>query len=249
MLNLGWMGRAEFSAGSRGLGSKRGVRHPISRAERSCRAPFGGYRGSDARAAPSGVGRIIRPGGFRRPQVTESAEPMIASQAPNRKILSMSLRAGGVAMALLALGGCKIENVRVHNPIHLKPIHIKHHRITRTSMVLPPSDLETIGVNAYLWRAALDTVSVAPLVQSDPTGGVIITDWYVNPSNPGERMKVTVEILDKDLRSDALRVTASRQVAQAGVWVDAPVEAATVQRFEEVILTKARDLRQATLIK
>ena len=169
---------------------------------------------------------------------------MIASQAPNVNIVSKSLRVGAVAVALLALGGCKIGNMQVHNPIH-----IKHHRITRTTLVLPPSDLSTIGVNAYLWRAALDTVSFVPLVQSDPAGGVIITDWYVNPANPVERMKVTVAILDKDLRSDALRVTAARQVLSAGVWVDAPVEAATVQRFEDVILTKARDLRQATLIK
>jgi len=193
---------------------------------------------------PAMWGGPFRPGGCLRPYVTESAEPMIASQAPNVKILSKSLRVGAVALALVALGGCKIGNVRVHNPIH-----IKHHRVLRTSMVLPPSNLTTIGVNAYLWRAALDTVSFAPLVQSDPAGGVIVTDWYANPANPGERMKVTVAILDKDLRSDALRVTAARQVLSAGVWTDAPVEAATVQRFEEVILTKARDLRQATLIK
>ena len=86
-------------------------------------------------------------------------------------------------------------------------------------------------------------------LQSDANGGVIVTDWYANPANPGERMKLTIAILDKDLRSDALRVTASRQVSQGGFWVDAPVEAATVQRLEDVILTKARDLRQATLIK
>jgi len=54
---------------------------------------------------------------------------------------------------------------------------------------------------------------------------------------------MTVTILDRDLRADALRVAASRQVAQNGVWVDAPVQAATVQKLEDVILTKARDIR------
>ena len=68
--------------------------------------------------------------------------------------------------------------------------------------------MTTIGVNSYLWRAALDTVSFAPLLQADPNGGVIITDWYANPSSPGERVKLTVAILDQDLRADALRVSA-----------------------------------------
>ena len=99
-------------------------------------------------------------------------------------------------------------------------------------------------MNSYLWRAALDTVSFMPLVQTDSQGGVIVTDWYANPQNPGERIKVSVTILDQDLRADALRVAASRQVSQNGNWVDAPVQAATVQRLEDIILTKARTLRQ-----
>ncbi|MBB3956807.1 DUF3576 domain-containing protein [Novosphingobium sediminicola] len=169
---------------------------------------------------------------------------MMASKAPARKLISPMLRGGAVALALLALGGCKVGNMRVHNPIH-----IKHHRVTRTTLTLPPSNLTTIGVNAYLWRAALDSVSFMPLLQSDANSGVIVTDWYSNPSNPGERMKLTIAILDKDLRTDALRVSASRQVSKDGFWTDAPVAAATVQRLEDVILTKARDLRQATLIK
>ena len=109
---------------------------------------------------------------------------------------------------------------------------------------LAASQVTTIGVNAYLWRAALDTLSFAPLAQADSNGGVIVTDWYANPNSPGERMKVTATILDADLRADALRVAASRQVLRNGQWVDAPVTAATVQRLEEIILTKARDLRR-----
>ncbi|WP_219893995.1 DUF3576 domain-containing protein [Aquisediminimonas profunda] len=109
------------------------------------------------------------------------------------------------------------------------------------------SKVTTIGVNAYLWRASLDTISFMPLIQADANGGVIVTDWYANPSSPNERMKLTISILDKDLRADALRVAASRQVAQGGGWVDAPVQAATVQKLEEIILTKARDLRRSAI--
>jgi hypothetical protein len=109
---------------------------------------------------------------------------------------------------------------------------------------LAASQITTIGVNSYLWRAALDTLSFAPLAQTDSNGGVIVTDWYANPNSPNERVKVTCTILDADLRADALRVAASRQVMQSGQWIDAPVAAATVQRLEEIILTRARDLRR-----
>jgi hypothetical protein len=112
---------------------------------------------------------------------------------------------------------------------------------------LAASQVTTIGINSYLWRASLDTLSFMPLVQTDSNGGVIVTDWYANPGNPGERVKVTVTILDQDLRADALRVAASRQVSQGGAWVDAPVQAATVQKLEDIILTKARDLRRSTV--
>ena len=109
---------------------------------------------------------------------------------------------------------------------------------------LAASQVTTIGVNSYLWRAALETLSFAPMAQVDSNGGVMVTDWYTNPSSPNERVKVTATILDRDLRADALRVAASRQVMQNGQWIDAPVAAATVQKLEEIILTRARDLRR-----
>ena len=112
---------------------------------------------------------------------------------------------------------------------------------------LAPSRVTTLAVNSYLWRAAIDTVSFAPLLQANPSSGVIITDWYTNPKAPGERVKLTVAVLDPDLRADALRVSAARQVNQNGTWVDAPVSAATVQKLEDIILTRARDLRRAAV--
>ena len=120
-------------------------------------------------------------------------------------------------------------------------------RSVRTPTQLAPSRVTAIGVNSYLWRASIETVSFAPLLQANVASGVIITDWYTNPRSPGERVKLTVSVLDQDLRADALRVAASRQVNQNGAWVDAPVAAATVQKLEEIILTRARDLRRAAV--
>jgi Domain of unknown function (DUF3576) len=112
---------------------------------------------------------------------------------------------------------------------------------------LAPSQVTTLAINSYLWRAAIDTVSFAPLLQANAQSGVIITDWYANPKAPGERVKLTVAVLDPDLRADAIRVSAAKQVYQNGGWVDAPVSAATVQKLEDIILTRARDLRRAAV--
>jgi len=120
------------------------------------------------------------------------------------------------------------------------------HKKESVKAELAPPRITTIGINSYLWRAALDTLSFMPLAQVDSNGGVIVTDWYANPALPTDRMKVTVTILDQDLRADAVRVAAQRQVLQGGQWVDTPVQAATVQKLEDIILSKARDLRRGT---
>ena len=121
------------------------------------------------------------------------------------------------------------------------------HHNQRPQADIAAAKVTTIGVNSYLWRASLDTLSFMPLLQTDSNGGVIVTDWYVNPAAPTERMKVTVTILDQDLRADGLRVAALRQVNQGGQWIAAPVQAATIQKLEDIILTRARDLRRAAI--
>ena len=101
-----------------------------------------------------------------------------------------------------------------------------------------------LGVNAYLWRGALDTLSFMPLSSADPFGGVIITDWYVPPAADGERFKATAYILGRELRSDAVRVTIFRQVLQGGQWIDAPVSPVTTGEIENKVLSRARELRE-----
>jgi len=112
---------------------------------------------------------------------------------------------------------------------------------------LAASQVTTLAINSYLWRAAIDTVSFAPLLQANPSSGVIITDWYRNPKVPNERVKLTVAVLDPDLRADALRVSAAKQVYQNGAWYDAAVSAATTQKLEDMILTRARDIRRSSV--
>lgn len=103
-----------------------------------------------------------------------------------------------------------------------------------------------IGVNAFLWRASLDTVDFMPLVSADPFGGVILTDWFRPPDTEDERLKVTIYIFSTALRADALKVTVFEQKLINGDWRDTVVPDETDIQLEDAILTRARQLKIAT---
>jgi len=110
-----------------------------------------------------------------------------------------------------------------------------------------PTSEGSIGVNGYLWRATLDTLAFMPLASADPYGGVIVTDWYVNPEKPDERFKATVYILDTRLRADGLNVNVFKQVNAGGTWTDTATADQTATDIENAILTRARQLRLSNI--
>jgi hypothetical protein len=131
---------------------------------------------------------------------------------------------GGIMASLFGIGGKDKKN-------------------TANANAGPPG----VGVNSYLWRATLDTVSFMPLASADPFGGVIITDWYSPAETPNERFKVNVFILGRELRADGVRCTVFRQKRDAnGQWADAPVDQKTGPDIENAILTRARQMRLST---
>ncbi len=104
-----------------------------------------------------------------------------------------------------------------------------------------------IGVNSFLWRASLDSIGFMPLASADPFGGVIISDWYAAPDVPTERFKITIYILDQQLRADGIKAAVFRQIRDvSGGWNDAPVDPKTPIDLENAILTRARQLRLDT---
>jgi hypothetical protein len=112
----------------------------------------------------------------------------------------------------------------------------------------PYADGRSIGVNSFLWRASLDTISFMPVSSADPFGGVIITDWYSAGQAPNERFKLNVYILGRALRADGVRVAVFRQVLNAqGGWRDMAIGDTTATKIEDSILTRARQLRNEIL--
>ena len=157
---------------------------------------------------------------------------------PLARVAALSV-VGAVA---LSVSGCGMMGAR---PVGAGGGGLIPHLGSKPSVNAPVAG---IGVNTYLWRASLDTLAFMPLASADPFGGVIITDWYVNPEKPDERFKATVYILDTRLRADGLNVTVFKQTKDAaGAWVDAPVAGQTDTDIENAILTRARQLRLSNL--
>ena len=57
-----------------------------------------------------------------------------------------------------------------------------------------------------LWRASLDVIDFMPLSSVNYSGGIIITDWYLDENNPNESIKISIRFLTNEIRSDALDV-------------------------------------------
>jgi len=147
--------------------------------------------------------------------------------------------AGLALLGLLVLGACD-------DPLGVADLRDKAKIVGQETN--PAGGVENvIGVNAFLWRAALDTVSFMPLAAGDPFGGTIITDWYAPPSTPDERFKITVYVLGREFHASSLKVALFRQVRDAmGSWVDAPANPGAALNLENKILERAHRLRQAS---
>lgn len=101
-------------------------------------------------------------------------------------------------------------------------------------------------VNALLWRAALDIASVAPLDDVDTFGGAIVTEWHQPKATPDQRLKLTIFVIGRELRSDAITVHAYIQNRLGAEWVDSGRDEVLGRKLEDLVLTRARELRAAT---
>ena len=104
-----------------------------------------------------------------------------------------------------------------------------------------------INVNAYLWRASLDILSIAPLISTDALGGTIISDWYVNKDIKNQRLKMTAFIIGSELRSDGIKVKVYIQKFKNNNWSETFTDINLANQIEENILNKARNLRVNSL--
>jgi hypothetical protein len=99
-------------------------------------------------------------------------------------------------------------------------------------------------VSPILWEASHDALNFVKIASEDPLTGVLLTDWYSPPGKPAERMRISVFILSRALRSDSVSVTIDRQERlPTGQWKSAPIARDAVAEFESAILLRARHIR------
>lgn len=164
------------------------------------------------------------------------------------RTLSVIGRSALLGSLMLGLSGCGVMDSLgfASSEVEAPTQTLRQNNAGEAGMNAAARPAGTVAVNAYLWRAALDTVTFMPIVQADPYGGVILTDWYSPPATPSERFKINLYILDAALRADGVRATVFRQELKGGAWIDAPVTADTGTQLEDSVLTRARQLRQAS---
>ena len=165
------------------------------------------------------------------------------------------LGARALLLGALALAGCESSGSTraytgtINNPGGPKATEAYRPAGQRSDFVQGSESAQraaTVQVNRFAWRASLDTIAFMPLASSDPYGGAIATDWYVARANPNERLRVNILVSGPELRSDTVRVTVFRQERKGGRgdWTNATVDPSVAQNLENVILQRARELRQ-----
>ena len=200
---------------------------------------------------PTGENMLKVANGFQRTRTMSRFFP--DSRYPS---MGGCLRAAMVLLVAMAMAGCsgsgdsrESDDQSVNRPIDQRPFDPERRRgsIRLNNFFGGQQQPGGLPVNALLWRASLDTLSVIPLASADTFGGTIISDWYTHPEIPTRRIKVSVFVLDQELRSDGVRaeVYVQERAPSASDWTDAGRDKDLALRLEELILTRAREIRSS----
>lgn len=124
--------------------------------------------------------------------------------------------------------------------------HLLNEPLFSTASSNKRNETSGIGVNTYLWKASMEILSFLPKKTVDPFGGNIITEWYSFPEAPNERLKIEVIIVGRTLSSEGVKVSIFREKKTSkGDWITAAVDSDTPLKFEETILSRAREIKVA----
>ena len=155
-----------------------------------------------------------------------------------------------IAPLIILFSSCSSNNSSVRNPITGEKSNPgllskdAEKGVNLTELFLEKDNSSgIINVNAFLWRASLNILSIAPLISTDALGGTIISDWYINKNVKNQRLKITAFILTRELRSDGIKVKVHIQNFKNNVWSETITDSDLANKIEENILNEARNLR------
>jgi len=95
-----------------------------------------------------------------------------------------------------------------------------------------------------LWRATLKSLDFLPLISSDYSGGILIYDWYAQNNNSKEQIKISIQFLSNELRSDSIKITAHKRICEnTDKCSNLIVDQKFADAVKENIITVARSLK------
>jgi len=95
-----------------------------------------------------------------------------------------------------------------------------------------------------LWRATLKSLDFLPLLNADYSGGIIIYDWYSQSNNPKEQIKISVQFLNNELRSDSIKIIAHKKICETAVSCsNSTLDQNFANSIKDSIITSARTLK------
>jgi hypothetical protein len=95
-----------------------------------------------------------------------------------------------------------------------------------------------------LWRATLKSLDFLPLLNADYSGGIIIYDWYSQTNNPKEQIKISVQFLNNELRSESIKITAHKKICEtAERCSNSTLDQNFASSIKESIIASARTLK------
>ncbi len=95
-----------------------------------------------------------------------------------------------------------------------------------------------------LWRATLKSLDFLPMLNADYSGGIIIYDWYSQTNNPKEQIKISVQFLNNELRSDSIRIIAHKKICETAVSCsNSTLDQNFANSIKDSIIASARTLK------
>jgi hypothetical protein len=157
-----------------------------------------------------------------------------------------------ILLMLSALLGCspKLDPVSGEREVFEPNANVRADKFARENPIISfggrksnNNEFEFASSNV-LWRATLKSLDFLPMLNADYSGGIIIYDWYSQTNNPKEQIKISVQFLNNELRSDSVKIIAHKKICEtAERCSNSTLDQKFANSIKDSIIASARALK------